>query len=538
MRKLIQNKKGVSEIVGTVLLLGMAIALFAIVHIVALNVIPFASDAPSVRINVEITNKTIFFQHDGGDPLALDTTKVIFSDVSGTPIEPSHQLKNFTFLPKDTDPKDLWNIGEILAYTPTPENFALNFENKRIQIMIIDINSNSIIMNGEIKIQNRPPIISSPKPSNGAYVSSDIDQLEITIIDPDNDAFSWTIETQPDKGSNSGIMQVYTENNFYCTVSGLEEDTPYTWYVNASDEYGETERIFTFNTGAPEHKYVFNSYNINSGTVSNIDGVRNDISPDDNEMELQEEHIISSAVDEYLYVNARDTTHINWRDRGISPQLDTIDGEIIEHGGSKNQLEGYFQFEDTLNTGIGFTVDFQLYCYGVDSDEKVLIFYSDSNFVEVTVPQAESWVSASSPVTMSADEINALSVYLQYFGTPAAKDVFVDAMRIHITRTAFDEYELDVNYNWEGLYYDSDVEEVCFYLTGSISENLLVHYWDGNSWELLGIPISNTYQWYNFTAIGLDSSTYSIKVTDADRTGDTIQDSWAIDCMFIHTKND
>ena len=58
MRKLVRNKKGVSEIVGTILLLGMAIALFVGVHIVAMNVIPFSPRAPSVRISGAINATT------------------------------------------------------------------------------------------------------------------------------------------------------------------------------------------------------------------------------------------------------------------------------------------------------------------------------------------------------------------------------------------------------------------------------------------------------------------------------------------------
>ena len=54
-------------------------------------------------------------------------------------------------------------------------------------------------------------------------------------------------------------MKVYTENNFHCYVSGLAEDTNYTWYVNATDINGKsTEKTFTFTTGIAkpivEHK--------------------------------------------------------------------------------------------------------------------------------------------------------------------------------------------------------------------------------------------------------------------------------------------
>jgi flagellin-like protein len=138
MRKLVRNKKGVSEIVGTILLLGMAIALFVGVHIVALNVIPFSPNAPSVRINGDIKNDLVYLQHNGGDSLPLNT-KVIFSnDITGESIA-EVQLSNFKFNNSDVDPIGVWNIGEIISYSNP------NFINIKIQLIIIDIDSNAII---------------------------------------------------------------------------------------------------------------------------------------------------------------------------------------------------------------------------------------------------------------------------------------------------------------------------------------------------------------------------------------------------------
>src|SRR5512137_1077924 len=89
MRKIIKNKNGVSEVVGTVLLLGMAIALFSIVYIMSMNFIPFTPNAPSVRISGMLAdnetaglNDTIYILHNGGDSLPYNT-RIIFSNESG-----------------------------------------------------------------------------------------------------------------------------------------------------------------------------------------------------------------------------------------------------------------------------------------------------------------------------------------------------------------------------------------------------------------------------------------------------------------------
>ena len=48
-------------------------------------------------------------------------------------------------------------------------------------------------------------------------------------------------------------MKVYPQNNFQCNISGLAEDTKYTWFVNATDINGKsTQKTFTFTTGIIE----------------------------------------------------------------------------------------------------------------------------------------------------------------------------------------------------------------------------------------------------------------------------------------------
>lgn len=139
MKKIFRNKKAVSEIVGTAILLGMAVALFSVVHIVAMNVIPFTPNPPSVRISSEIntTTNTIYLLHNGGSPLSLDTI-VIFSDYD-TGVLIADAIVSGSIIYETDNGDDAWNIGEILFYTNP------NFSNNKIQMIIVDIKSNSII---------------------------------------------------------------------------------------------------------------------------------------------------------------------------------------------------------------------------------------------------------------------------------------------------------------------------------------------------------------------------------------------------------
>jgi hypothetical protein len=84
---------------------------------------------------------------------------------------------------------------------------------------------------------NDPPQITSPNPVNqttGIPISTTT--LTIYISDPDGDTFSWSIQTSPNVGSNSGSSS--SNGTKTCTISGLQYNTTYYWFVNATDPSG------------------------------------------------------------------------------------------------------------------------------------------------------------------------------------------------------------------------------------------------------------------------------------------------------------
>ena len=97
---------------------------------------------------------------------------------------------------------------------------------------------------------NTIPVFTSENPSNESTdVGISKSSLSISISDGDNDTFDWTIETSPDIGSSSGN----NENNGLktCSITGLEYETTYYWYVNASDDYDSINEIYWFTTTSP-----------------------------------------------------------------------------------------------------------------------------------------------------------------------------------------------------------------------------------------------------------------------------------------------
>ncbi|MFE3845923.1 DUF2341 domain-containing protein, partial [Thermoplasmatota archaeon] len=100
---------------------------------------------------------------------------------------------------------------------------------------------------------NQSPDISSPSPiDNAINVPLSLTQLSVSISDNENDLINWNIETSPDIGGSSGILE--SNGIKTCSVSGLSSDTTYTWFVNATDSLGSggwNNVSFSFTTMEP-----------------------------------------------------------------------------------------------------------------------------------------------------------------------------------------------------------------------------------------------------------------------------------------------
>ena len=138
-----KNKRAnnaVSEVVGTAILLGIAISLFSIVQVIALS-FPFNPSTPSARLVGTVNQNTIVIEHNGGESLSLDT-KILYN-IDGT--SKIVQIAGDLLDVNTSDGDALWSIGEKVSYTPD-----FDISNHKIEISVIDLVSNSIIMSGII----------------------------------------------------------------------------------------------------------------------------------------------------------------------------------------------------------------------------------------------------------------------------------------------------------------------------------------------------------------------------------------------------
>lgn len=132
-----RTDNGVSEIVGTILLLGITITLFSLIYVSVLTISP-APHTPSANIVFRVKGDNITINHCGGTALSLDT-KILMTI--------GNRSMNATAedgLDDKYKDDDLWGIGEKLVF------LVGNLSGKQITIHVVDVDSNSMVMTGKI----------------------------------------------------------------------------------------------------------------------------------------------------------------------------------------------------------------------------------------------------------------------------------------------------------------------------------------------------------------------------------------------------
>lgn len=127
--------KAVSETVGTLLLLGISVALFSVVYLSVLTIYP-SSTKPSVNFicSVDENNENITIEHCGGKELDLDTEIQISINATNDKISVRDYLNN------ESKKNGEWNVGERVVYP------VEDITDKMVSVSVIDKESNSVIM--------------------------------------------------------------------------------------------------------------------------------------------------------------------------------------------------------------------------------------------------------------------------------------------------------------------------------------------------------------------------------------------------------
>jgi len=265
------------------------------------------------------------------------------------------------------------------------------------------------------------------------------------------------------------------------------------------------------------------------------------ISTDSKVMTIQESNYGLAAVSEHLYVDGITNTSIGWTFTGPGAALQNIGGGKIRTRNDGDN-RSWFTFSNTASTGNSLTVSLSFYVTEADGNDKI-------NWgIDTTGDTKPEYTGTITPATSTSKWyntgtigglttgalVNSSRVFIKYAksGT-TANYMTVDAAQLNVTRSASPNYQIDFEYKWTAAIYNMVNEQVCLYITSHTgSENLLVNYWTGSAWSSLGSLASSG--WYNVTATGLTSSTFTIQLKGASEASDVSQDTWNIDVIFLH----
>jgi flagellin-like protein len=140
MRK---KNNAVSEIVGTIVLLGIAIALFSIVQTFAFFM-PNNPKTPSAQLfgtidkGVTPGHDDIVIEHHRGESISLNSEILI--RIEGSP-DVRETAGSATFSLKPNNGNNYWDIGETITY-----HSGEDLTDKGVEVIIVDSESNSVVL--------------------------------------------------------------------------------------------------------------------------------------------------------------------------------------------------------------------------------------------------------------------------------------------------------------------------------------------------------------------------------------------------------
>ncbi len=167
------NDHGVSVVIGSVILLAIAIAALSVVYYTVLS-----DDGPSEAIITDIVGtvegKNIVLEHRGGEPVSLDTT--ISITIGGT----TEDLTAKDWLSEEAISDGIWNIGERIIYPFEYEDSSyINAD-----IMAVDPEVNAIAFYGTLDLKAVSDVevfatVDNPNPAIGEPIA-----LTVQVTNP------------------------------------------------------------------------------------------------------------------------------------------------------------------------------------------------------------------------------------------------------------------------------------------------------------------------------------------------------------------
>jgi len=294
----IKGKEGVSEIIGTVLLLAIAVIIFSslIVYVLSMDTSP---SAPSVHMVGSMDDNAIAtVENRGGDSIPIEDIRVVVKKGDNQ----SHTLEGsaLSAVFHDANDNGRWDVGDYIELDCT--SMFGEVARWRISVAIIDRPSNSIIMSGVLQqgiLHTMPPVARfsynpyDPKTQETLYFNA------TESYDPDGGSiveyrWDWTSDGVVDAYGPTPVHTYASEGTYNVTLTIVDDegetnttstahshginvpppipvsgnvppDSNFSWSVNPNVN-GTID--FTSNVSDPDGEIVSYEWNFGDGTSS------------------------------------------------------------------------------------------------------------------------------------------------------------------------------------------------------------------------------------------------------------------------------
>lgn len=234
IRRFKDSNSMVAEIIGTVLLLGIAVAIFSTLYVVVFAY-PFPTSSPNVILIGTIEGSNIIIEHHSGEALSLDTEIPI--TIAGEKVLIDDRTPTARDLLDNASKEDgVWNIGERIIYP-----FVYNSSCSKAEIMAVDTESNSVILVGTLDIH--PECDVGVKYTSDNSTDLDHPQLNITATNYRGDINETDVKihiTLPDDLQYLG----------YTAEKGIYNNNPNIWDIS-NLTIGESVTLTIYMHGSP-----------------------------------------------------------------------------------------------------------------------------------------------------------------------------------------------------------------------------------------------------------------------------------------------
>jgi len=235
IRRFKDSNSMVAEIIGTVLLLGIAVAIFSTLYVVVFAY-PFPTSSPNVILIGTIEGSNIIIEHHSGEVLSLDTEIPI--TIAGEKVLIDDRTPTARDLLDNASKEDgVWNIGERIIYP-----FVYNSSCSKAEIMAVDTESNSVILVGTLDIHPECDVGVKYTIDNHS-LSGDTPQLNITATNYRGDINETDVKihiTLPDLPYRGYTAEkgIYNYNSYIWDISNLTIGESVTLTIDMHGRYG------------------------------------------------------------------------------------------------------------------------------------------------------------------------------------------------------------------------------------------------------------------------------------------------------------